>query len=149
MTKRSRMLVCALAALFLALGVYFEPTHCVRGWLHGEAFYDGRPTSYWAIEIEQWECAATICEIEQYARRSPWPRFLQAYLPEPKTPWPRLLDGDADGLQVLHELREHPSAVVRDWARVGIERIGAPATATPENGERGPTKDTSRNREGS
>ena len=41
------------SALFtgVLLAVYFEPTHCVRGWLWGEAFFDGRPTSYWRLAI--------------------------------------------------------------------------------------------------
>ena len=35
------------ALVGVALAIYFEPTHCVRGWLQGEALFEGRPTSYW------------------------------------------------------------------------------------------------------
>jgi hypothetical protein len=42
-----------IALIPVALAVYFEPTHSVRGWLHGEAFYDGRPTSYWRDIVER------------------------------------------------------------------------------------------------
>jgi hypothetical protein len=45
----------------------------------------------------------------------------------------QLLNGDPDGLPVLQELRSHPNEKVRDWARVGIERIH-------KNTERGPHK---------
>jgi hypothetical protein len=32
-----------------------EQTHVVRGYLAGEAFYRGRPTSYWRHEFQDWE----------------------------------------------------------------------------------------------
>jgi hypothetical protein len=56
--------------------------------------------------------------------------LLGGLLPPPK--WPGLLDGDRDGLAVLHALSDHPSAEVRDWARIGLERL--------DNAERGPVK---------
>jgi hypothetical protein len=36
-----------LALTGALIAAYFEPSHCVRGWLWGEAFFDGRPTSFW------------------------------------------------------------------------------------------------------
>lgn len=45
------LLVVGLAAL--AILVYFEPDGRVRGWLHGEAFYAGRPTSFWRSIVER------------------------------------------------------------------------------------------------
>lgn len=47
MWKRHRRWLISIALFGAALAVYFEPTHCVRGWLWGEAFFDGRPSSYW------------------------------------------------------------------------------------------------------
>ncbi len=47
MWKRWRIWFAFLALIGVALTAYFEPSHCVRGWLWGEAFFDGRPTSYW------------------------------------------------------------------------------------------------------
>ncbi len=51
--KLPRPILSALveAACLLAV-VYCEPTHCVRGRLWGEAFFDGRPTSYWRTVVE-------------------------------------------------------------------------------------------------
>ncbi len=46
--------ILSIALLGVALAVYFEPTHCVRGWLWGEAFFDGRPTSYWRDRSDEW-----------------------------------------------------------------------------------------------
>lgn len=49
--RRTWLLLAALVGV--ALAVYFEPTHCVRGWLRGEAFFDGRPTSWWRGVVER------------------------------------------------------------------------------------------------
>ena len=46
-----------IAALIVALtfGILYEcATHVGRGWLRGEAFYNGRPTSYWRWRIDEW-----------------------------------------------------------------------------------------------
>jgi hypothetical protein len=45
--KIRRCLISLFAVICLTLAVYFEPTRCVRGWLRGEAFFEGRPTSWW------------------------------------------------------------------------------------------------------
>jgi hypothetical protein len=50
--RRTCLLLSALIGLLLTAA--FEPTYCVRGWLRGEAFFEGRPTSYWRSEIDQW-----------------------------------------------------------------------------------------------
>jgi hypothetical protein len=47
MTKR-RLLCWSLTLLtFAAFAVWLEPTRVVWGWLRGDAFYQGRPTSWW------------------------------------------------------------------------------------------------------
>ena len=51
-----RKLRWALALLLVAAAaLWLEPTGVVRGWLRGEAFYQGRPTSYWSRELGQWD----------------------------------------------------------------------------------------------
>ncbi len=124
MWKRRRTWILLVAVTAVALAVYFEPTHCVRGWLRGEAFYDGRPTSFWAAEVQQWEVTGgggnATCWDEYYSRRPRWPRWTEQFFA--KAEWPKLFNGDPDGLPVLRELRNHRSPEVQDWARVGIER---------------------------
>jgi hypothetical protein len=46
--------------VLLGVAAWFEPTCVVRGWLCGEAFYQGRPTSYWSRELGRWEPAALV-----------------------------------------------------------------------------------------
>src|SRR5262249_26683082 len=41
----------ALGVMAVATAILFEPTHVVRGWLRGEQFFAGRPTSYWSKVI--------------------------------------------------------------------------------------------------
>jgi hypothetical protein len=49
-----RILITCIEAAVVLTVVYFEPTHCVRGVLWREAFYEGKPTSYWRERIERW-----------------------------------------------------------------------------------------------
>jgi hypothetical protein len=129
MWKRRRTWLLLATLIGVALAVYFEPTHCVRGWLWGEAFFEGRPTSYWADEIQQWDTVSDVAggaphdQYCTYSRRR-WPRCLEQFLPAAE--WPRLFDGDADGLPVLLELPDHPDWDVQEWVRVGMRRIQHP-----------------------
>ena len=54
MWKRRRIWLMLVALSCVAIAGSFEPTRCVRGWLWGEAFFDGRPTSYWRGRIDHW-----------------------------------------------------------------------------------------------
>ena len=130
--KRWRWRILIMAALIVvAAGVVFEGvTRVGRGRLLGEPFYEGRPASYWAREIERWETQDPDWDSQTFTCRPIWPPWIQRALPEPS--WPRLLDGDRDALPVLQELCKHSSSHVQDWARIGIERL--------DNGERGPLK---------
>jgi hypothetical protein len=131
MKRWSRRTLVAAALLALVCAVVFEAaTHVGRGWLGGEPFYRGRPASYWAAEIECWTSTDPAWRTQTYVRRSVSPRWLGGLLPQQE--WPGLLDGDRDGLAVLQALSNHPSAAVRDWARIGLERL--------DNAERGPVK---------
>lgn len=64
MNPRTRILAGIVEAAAFLVAVYFEPTYCVRGHLHGEAFFDGKPTSWWRRELENWEV-----EVDPHA---PW-----------------------------------------------------------------------------
>jgi hypothetical protein len=55
MKKWLRRILIAAALVALTLGILYElSTHVGRGWLRGEAFYEGRPTSYWRGRCDQW-----------------------------------------------------------------------------------------------
>lgn len=132
--KRKRLLVVCLAAAFVALAIWVEPTRVVWGWLRGEAFYQGRPTSYWRREIGQWRIEFVADTPGPMYRReqSSFERLLSYWVTIPDKPWPALLDGDRGGALVLQELLEDSPEFVRDWARVGFHRL--------TEGSRGPWK---------
>ncbi len=107
------------------LALYFEPTRRVRGWLWGEAFFDGRPSSYWR-------------EVIVRDLRSD-PRVLDGTLPPPPGPWwvgytesigirhrddtsfPLVGSPDADA--VLHELGRQDDRPVAAFARDILQRL--------------------------
>ena len=43
--------------LALAWAVFLEPNGLALGWLRGESYFDGRPASYWARELDRWQPA--------------------------------------------------------------------------------------------
>src|SRR5436309_3374307 len=118
MRKRFRTWFGIIALLGVALAIYFEPTHCVRGWLWGEAFFDGRPTSYWRGVVER------DLEID--------PRVIAGTIPPPLPNWwvrliatlgmhartdsslPLAKDAAADG--VLQELANHEDPHIAGFA---------------------------------
>src|SRR5262249_29410821 len=129
--------------ILAAFAVWLEPTRVVWGWLRGEAFYQGRPTSYWGLEIERWKCFGGM---GGGPTGRPW--FEECYLYQPtkwesklawlvgmektisKRSWPTVLDGDPASAPVLRELANNPSLYVRAWAAEGLDRI--------QTGEKGP-----------
>jgi hypothetical protein len=50
---RRALIAIGLIGMTLA-GLYEYATHVGRGWLRGEAFFDGQPTSYWAERCDEW-----------------------------------------------------------------------------------------------
>jgi hypothetical protein len=64
--RKRRLLASLFALVFLAVAAWFEPTCVVRGWLCGEAFYQGRPTSYWSRELGRWSEADFACSFRHY-----------------------------------------------------------------------------------
>jgi hypothetical protein len=125
MTKCRLLRWSLLLAIFAAFAVWLEPTRVVWGWLRGEAFYQGRPTSYWRDEISRWNVNLNYhTGGYRYGREfTSCERFLSKRMQLPPKKWPELLDGDRNGMAVLKALEYDRSDVVRDWARIGLERI--------------------------
>jgi HEAT repeat protein len=128
MTRRRCLWLCLvmlLVALLLLPAVHWR----LIGWVKGEAFYQGRPTSYWRIELEQWD---------PYAHGSSYePSWLEKNLPKPissflgKPVWP-LQNVDPEATGVLIELMADEDQKIRGSAFYGLRRIGPRAqAATP------------------
>ncbi len=133
MSKRRLIRWSLILAMLTAFGVWVEPTRVVWGWLRREAFYQGRPTSYWAEQIRPWKrspyCSffwtgGGVIENHQFrAARPPWSQWLNRYVQLAEPAWPAVLDGDPTAATVLDELTNHEDFMVRDWAAEGRERI--------------------------
>ena len=54
MHRRRYLALSALALLVATAALVESVTRAGRGWWRGEAFYRGRPTSYWAQELPRW-----------------------------------------------------------------------------------------------
>jgi hypothetical protein len=55
MSRRRLIRWSLILVVLAAFVVWLEPTRVVWGWLREEAFYQGRPTSYWRAELEHWQ----------------------------------------------------------------------------------------------
>jgi hypothetical protein len=112
MRRRLLRVAIVVMAVTISLAVYFEPSHCVRGWLWGETFYDGRPTSYWR------EVVVDGLEID-------WPNFpsftwrdrLKRHVGyEPEERWSLRLMQDRAADPVLRELAQDRNRHVAAFA---------------------------------
>jgi hypothetical protein len=116
MTKRRLLRWSLILLIFAAFAVWLEPTRVVWGWLRGEAFYHGRPTSWWREELDKWyymQYASFHGGTTRYGAKD-WyrePNFFQRQFPQHFQRNDRhipLLDGDPDSQGVLLELLQYP-----------------------------------------
>jgi hypothetical protein len=128
---RRTLIAAALIGVGLAI-LYEYGTHVGRGWLNDEAFFQGRPTSYWRSSINGWvERFETPHDAEECMRANTWEGMLSstaiifrtprptlwtkargwvglAALPDDSHP-PAVLGGFADAEPVLRELQDDPA----------------------------------------
>jgi hypothetical protein len=118
------LVVAGLAVVLLVPGVRWR----VLGVLRGEAFYQGRPTSYWRNEYVEW--------VEHGPRPGtlnhlPTPTLfdqLKSLLPRPLPRLPfSVLSQDPKALPVLIELLTAEDPDVRMFTAYSLKRMGSPA----------------------
>jgi hypothetical protein len=150
MNRGLRLLIVGIEAVIVLAVIYFEPSYCVRGILWREAFFDGKPTSYWRDELNQWEVTKEYSiswlgysetvyhrnptRIEAFRERwfpaaqiEPIPDadldlLLKALLAQTtaRRNGPPLLRGGDDAIPVLQALLEDPSPRIRLFAQIGL-----------------------------
>src|SRR5262245_55754223 len=103
MTKRRLLRWSPLLLIAVILALWFEPTGGLRAWLRGEAFYRGRPTSYWR-EI-----------IRRDLQTEPRVLLAKVYPPSPPPPswWDRCKEW------IGYEPRDDSSVWLVAWSRNG------------------------------
>ena len=133
MTKRRLLRWSLILVILAAFAVWLEPTRVAWGWLRGEAFYQGRPTSWWAGEIHPWDryfqhggssqSGWMVTEFDYSPRRSRLAEALEGWVTVPYPVWPTVLDGDEAAEPVLRELLDNSNSNLRAWAKIGLSRI--------------------------
>lgn len=143
------LILAIIEAAALLAGIYFEPTHRVRGRLWGEAFFDDRPTSWWRAELERWDVKRHVIHrrhhlewcgsvppirVLLYTRQQSWfEEHFDRWFPEDlsdeqqlernkiRFEGPRLLHGDAAAIPVLQSLLEDADPKIRLFAEIGLK----------------------------
>jgi hypothetical protein len=133
MKRRTRISFVCIFALLPVLA-WFEPTYVVRGWLRGEAFYQGRPASYWRRELECGGRTILVTRTRDGSeeRTDRWmigPSFMDGYFPRAwqqgyiiVDDFPAILSFDPARREVLQELLNDPTPNIRalaDWSLQG------------------------------
>ena len=133
MKRKLRWLL--ILAILVAFAVWLEPTRVVWGWLRGEAFYDGRPTSWWERELARWEMIDLRNETYVFYREKyPGPNWLYRWFGintdvrievngDCKATAPRILRGDSNAEPILRELAEYHDHRIRRMANYGLHEV--------------------------
>jgi hypothetical protein len=128
MWKRPRTWLLLAALIGIALAVYFEPSHCVRGWLWGEAFYDGRPTSWWrgVIERDLQIDPEVLLGQAPPPRPSVWERCVDWAGYRPATDLSKRLLQHEGAEPVLRQLQEDDNPKIAGFATDAFKGVGRP-----------------------
>lgn len=134
MHKHRWLIRSLILAIFAAFIVWLEPTRVAWGWLRREAFFKGRPTSYWRGEMERWQFGGGFAGgfgggigggfggFNGWQREPDvFQRHFPKLFPPPEPLWnPPFINKDPELTPVLHALKNDPSRRVRLHARYGL-----------------------------
>jgi len=84
MTKRRLLRWSLLLVILAAFAVWLEPTRVVWGWLRGQAFYQGRPTSWWRWQLNQ---PGVLFPLQHIIQVGETPNVLQYFVWESTPTW--------------------------------------------------------------
>jgi hypothetical protein len=126
--KKRPIIICLVVLILGSVTFWLQSNYIITGWLNGEAFYQGRPTSYWRRELGKIHTAWQLAGPVQYIFfREPTKsrKFLEAAFDNDADVEcindHVLLMGDPAAQGVLKELIQDTS--VRIFASAGLARI--------------------------
>jgi hypothetical protein len=135
MTKRGLLRWSLILVIFATFAVWLEPTRVVWGRLRGEAFYQGRPTSYWRIEMRRVSASEAFVALEVTPGVLKWAARRETRFPENLLPdgwriepeftylpfgYPHI---DPAAKSVLQELMEDPEPEWQDFVQIWLKKI--------------------------
>src|SRR5262245_8848232 len=130
MTRRRWLCLSASLVSVAALSLIHPAVHWrLIGWARGEAFYQGRPTSYWRKEAHQW-VTPQLKNLFTWSRRSSWWEERLANVVgmnfnlDQAIPW---ILGDAQAVPMLLELLADEDPHVCAVAISGLAKAGPDA----------------------
>jgi hypothetical protein len=141
------LMTYAVEVSLVLAAAYCEPTLTVRGKLHGEAFFEGKSTSWWRRELRHWHESDLWIDHSSGQRgghmlyRQNQPDWLERLMNRGRRFWqaadevdidiiyfvdldvrePPLFKGDAEAKKVLSALLDDPSPHLRRMARLGLK----------------------------
>lgn len=136
MKKWARRFAMISLVAALAIGVGYETsTHVLRGWLCGDAFYDGRPTSFWRSVIEADLRSGPRDRLHAYADSSPmnwWQSVKERLTPNAKARSSFDLVCWDLPISIPDAKHAERAAVLQELAADPNERIAGFAVAAPK-----------------
>jgi hypothetical protein len=136
--KRRKLIWLGLATVVTIAGVALLPSVHWRliGWARSEAFFEGRPTSYWKRDVRQWQMIDSFLSGDLYffppEEPTPFEGFLEKYFGvrhRKNGPVHPLDDAGAASVPVLVELLSCEEKNVRLFAIQSLGHIGPGARA--------------------
>jgi len=118
MTRRRLLRWSLILVILAAVAVWLEPTRVVWGWLRGEAFYQGKPTSFWRGVIKRdLQTEPRLLLAKGLPPATWWDRCRQ-WIGEwfPETSSQRLITWDKEPIAVLQALAEDPNEKIAGFA---------------------------------
>jgi hypothetical protein len=118
-TKRRLIRWSLLLLTFTALAAWLDSTRVVWGWLHGEAFYQGRPTSYWERILANWDVLTLDTGADNWLEVT-LPNFeVRSILPQKSAPAIHAEGSPGSvrlhGALVIESPKDNWVAIVRRW----------------------------------
>jgi hypothetical protein len=133
--KKRPIIICLGALVLGSVLFWLQSNYIITGWLNGEAFYQGRPTSYWRRDLENVICLSLTdgrkpLEKILLRERASLPGWLDRIVGIPSkfagleiVEDHPLWTGDPEARDVLTQLLEGATDTIREFVEVGLARI--------------------------
>jgi hypothetical protein len=133
--KKRPIIICLVVAILGSVIFWLQSNYIITGWLNGEAFYQGRPTSYWRRHVAtvgsvgiEFGSKRILFRVESSLRgwldrvignRTYTYTLVGLALLQDHPLWM----GDPEARDVLTQLKQGSIDMIREFAQEGLARI--------------------------